>query len=104
MVRCYQVTTGDPVVNVAWWPHVVLRDSDELVAVYMPEGTKLWRWNADGRLTVSRGPPWVQTEAALLADSAGNRAATRCNPKGTRDRRLLRSVAAFRVWGKLLNF
>ncbi len=45
MVRCYQVIKGDPVVNVTGWPHVVLEDSDEFVAVYMPEGTKLWRWN-----------------------------------------------------------
>ena len=45
MVRCYQVIKGDPIVNVTGWPHVVLEDSDELVAVYMPEGTRLWRWN-----------------------------------------------------------
>jgi hypothetical protein len=47
MVRCYQVITGDPVVHVVGWPHVVLEDSDDLVAVYMPEGTKLWRWNIE---------------------------------------------------------
>jgi len=47
MVRAYQVTTGDAVVNVAGWPHVVLEDSDDLMAVYMPEGTKLWRWNVE---------------------------------------------------------
>jgi hypothetical protein len=35
MVRSYQVETGDPVVNVAGWPHVVLEDTDDLVAVYI---------------------------------------------------------------------
>ncbi|HLF78534.1 MAG TPA: DUF402 domain-containing protein [Dehalococcoidia bacterium] len=48
MVRCYQVITGDPVVNVVGWPHVVLEDSDERIALYMPEGTHLWRWDVLG--------------------------------------------------------
>jgi hypothetical protein len=47
MTRCYQVIHGDPVVCVTGWPGVVLEDSNELIAVYMPEGTKLWRWNIE---------------------------------------------------------
>jgi hypothetical protein len=55
MVRSYQVTTGDPVVNVGGWPHVVLQDTNDLTAVYMPEGTKLWRWNlVEGRFREPR--------------------------------------------------
>src|SRR5688572_10812143 len=49
MVRCYQVITGNPIVNVAGWPHIVLEDSEDLVALYMPEGTKLWRWEIEPR-------------------------------------------------------
>lgn len=47
MVRAYQVKTGDHILNIVGWPHVVLQDSDALVALYMPEGTNLWRWNTE---------------------------------------------------------
>jgi hypothetical protein len=50
MVRSYRASTGDTVVNVAGWPHVVLEDKEDLVAVYLPEGSPFIRWNvAEGR-------------------------------------------------------
>ncbi|MPZ47971.1 MAG: DUF402 domain-containing protein [Dehalococcoidia bacterium] len=55
MMRCYQVIAGDPVVKIPGWPHVVLQDTDELVAVYMPEGAQLLGWGvAEDRLLTSR--------------------------------------------------
>jgi hypothetical protein len=45
MLRAYLRKTGSLIPNVAGWPHVVLEDSDALVALYLPEGTALWRWD-----------------------------------------------------------
>jgi hypothetical protein len=47
MVKAYQVARSDTVVHVVGWPHVVIEDTDERVALYMPEGTTLWRWNVE---------------------------------------------------------
>jgi hypothetical protein len=47
MVRSYLATAANPVRGVHGWPHLVLGDTDECVAVYMPEGTPLWRWDSD---------------------------------------------------------
>jgi hypothetical protein len=55
MVRAYRAKTADFVLNVTGWPHVVLEDSHELTALYLPEGTPLWRWNIEeGRLREPR--------------------------------------------------
>src|SRR5262245_19567945 len=45
MVRCYQVIKGDVEANVMGWPHIVLEDTKDRVALYMPQGTPLWRWD-----------------------------------------------------------
>jgi hypothetical protein len=69
MARCYQVIIGDPVVNVVGWPHVVLDDSDNRVALYMPEGTPLWRWNVvEGRF---REPRMTQGESICRERCSG---------------------------------
>src|SRR5688572_10315843 len=47
MTRAYFATAANPTRGVHGWPHLVLSDTDECVAVYMPEGTPLWRWNID---------------------------------------------------------
>jgi hypothetical protein len=55
MVRAYQAVMGADPTNVAGWPHIVLEDSDNRVALYLPEGTKLWRWNVrEGRFREPR--------------------------------------------------
>jgi hypothetical protein len=54
-VRAYRAKSADFVLNVTGWPHVVLEDSVELTALYLPEGTPLWRWNIEeGRLREPR--------------------------------------------------
>jgi len=35
--------TGDGVVNIPGWPYVVWSDTEDMVALYLPEGAKLWR-------------------------------------------------------------
>ncbi len=47
MARAYLARTGDVVANAMGWPHLVLRDGEELVALYMPEGALLRRWNVE---------------------------------------------------------
>ena len=47
MARAYRELSRDPVVNIAGWPYIVLRDTDDVVALYLPEGTKLWRWDIE---------------------------------------------------------
>jgi hypothetical protein len=47
MTRVYLASTTSPVRSVTGWPHIVLSDTDERVAVYMPEGTPRWRWNVE---------------------------------------------------------
>jgi hypothetical protein len=55
MVRSYRATTGDSRLNVYGLPHVVIQDTDELVALFIPEGTQTWRWNvAEGRFREPR--------------------------------------------------
>jgi hypothetical protein len=66
MVRAYQVTTGRPVVIVAGWPHVVLEDSDDLFAAYIPEGTKLWPWEVESQQFRFREPGITQGESIRL--------------------------------------
>ena len=43
--RAYEELTGDTVPNLPGWPYVVLEDTADRVVLYLPEGTKLWRWN-----------------------------------------------------------
>ena len=45
MVRAYQESHLDFVVNVLGRPHIVLEDSENLVALYMPEGAPVSRWD-----------------------------------------------------------
>jgi hypothetical protein len=53
--RTYEELTGDHEPNVPGWPYIVLEDTEEVVALYLPEGTKLWRWNIlDQRLREPR--------------------------------------------------
>jgi hypothetical protein len=47
MTRAYFATAREPVRAVVGWPHIVLSDTDECIAVYMPEGTPLWRWKIE---------------------------------------------------------
>jgi hypothetical protein len=47
MSRSYFATATNPTRGVIGWPHLVLSDTDACVAVYMPEGTPLWRWSID---------------------------------------------------------
>ena len=47
MTRVYQAARDDPV-NVAGWPHVVVEDAGR-VALYMPEGTPLFRWDVEDK-------------------------------------------------------
>lgn len=46
MTRTYAALRDDPV-NVAGWPYIVLDDTDAETALYLPEGTQLWRWDVD---------------------------------------------------------
>lgn len=43
--RAYEALTGDTLPNLPGWPYIVLEDTPEKVVLYLPEGTKLWRWN-----------------------------------------------------------
>ena len=43
--RAYTAITGDETPNLPGWPYVVVADTNELVALWLPEGTRLWRWN-----------------------------------------------------------
>src|SRR5262245_12700118 len=54
MTRTYAALNGDPT-NIGAWPHIVLEDSAVRTALYLPEGTQLWRWNIEeGRLREPR--------------------------------------------------
>jgi hypothetical protein len=46
MTRTYAALRDDPV-NIGGWPYVVLHDTDAETALYLPEGTQLWRWDVD---------------------------------------------------------
>jgi hypothetical protein len=43
--RTYEELTGDHEPNLPGWPYIVIEDTAERVALYLPEGTRLWRWN-----------------------------------------------------------
>jgi hypothetical protein len=43
--RVYETLTGDHTPNLPGWPYIVVEDTDSLVALYLPEGTRLWRWD-----------------------------------------------------------
>jgi hypothetical protein len=43
--RAYEELTGDHTPNLPGWPHIVLADTEDRVALYCPEGTPVWRWN-----------------------------------------------------------
>jgi hypothetical protein len=43
--RVYTAISGDETPNLPGWPYVVVEDTDEFVALWLPEGTKLWRWD-----------------------------------------------------------
>lgn len=43
--RVYTAIRGDTIANLPGWPYSVVEDSDEIVALYLPQGTKLWRWD-----------------------------------------------------------
>jgi hypothetical protein len=45
--RVYTALTGDEAPNLPGWPYVVVEDTDERVALWLPEGTKLWRWDIE---------------------------------------------------------
>lgn len=64
MLRAHLAKTGDLVPNVAGWPHVVLEDSHDVVVLYLPAGTRLWRWNIEeGRF---REPVVTEGESVRL--------------------------------------
>jgi hypothetical protein len=46
MMSAYLTFRNDPA-NISAWTYVVVRDTEEDVVLYMPEGTPLWRWNID---------------------------------------------------------
>ncbi len=48
MALAYRLKTGEVIPNAMGWPHLVLRDTSDLVALYMPEGAQLRRWNVEG--------------------------------------------------------
>jgi hypothetical protein len=64
MVRAYQAERKDPVVHVLGRPHIVLEDTDERVALYMPEGATVWRWNLGANHP--RPPRQTQGESVQL--------------------------------------
>ena len=43
--RVYTAVTGDETPNLPGWPYIVIQDTEDLIALYLPEGTRLWRWN-----------------------------------------------------------
>lgn len=43
--RSYEELTGDHVPNLPGWPHIVLEDRPDRVALYCPDGTPVWRWD-----------------------------------------------------------
>jgi hypothetical protein len=43
--RVYETWARDTVQNVPGWPYVVIEDTDERTVLYLPEGTKIWRWD-----------------------------------------------------------
>jgi hypothetical protein len=64
MLKAYLARTGSLTPNVAGLPHIVLEDSERLLALYLPEGTPVWRWNvAEGRF---RQPRITQGDSVRL--------------------------------------
>jgi hypothetical protein len=56
--------SGDHTPNLPGWPYIVLEDTDSRAALYMPEGTRLWRWDiADQRF---REPRTTQGDSVRL--------------------------------------
>ena len=45
LVQIAQTIHGDSLVMALGWPHVVVKDSDELIVLYRPEGTQGLSWN-----------------------------------------------------------
>jgi hypothetical protein len=43
--RAYTAITGDTTPNIPGWPYMVIEDNQDAVALYLPEGTRLWRWD-----------------------------------------------------------
>ena len=49
MIRSYHILSGDPIANIPGWPFVVVEDDDEVVVLYLPEGSPVTRWNIEER-------------------------------------------------------
>ncbi len=45
--RSYEHITDDHTANLPGWPYIVLQDTAEVLALYLPEGSHLWRWNIE---------------------------------------------------------